>query len=573
MKGRYLKPAGKTAQHYKEAVARARGCITETQIAEFLNPLPAIRNNISLLPDYKRASDRLRSAIARHERIIVFGDWDADGVLSLVQMYEMIKATGHEELHWFIPDRRSDDYGLTMEAVTRCFEQFRPDLIITVDCGSPSHESTRWLREHNVDTIIIDHHQLGSHTGPHPAIAHLNPKACPDESQEILELREMSASGLVYLFSEQFVNDVGIEGWDQTRALILGGVGTVVDVMKLVGVNRAMAKRALYLASQPKMLAQVPGLIALNDVAKGGPISASTFGFVWGPRLNAMGRLEEATASLKLLMSKSVEEARPWAERCNAANEERRKIQADILAAATSQANDLIEKASEESSRILVLFDQTWNPGVVGIVAARIRELYARPAIVLGWHDDGFCKGSGRSIPAYNMGGAIYAATKAGVITSGGGHHMAAGLKTELHQVDALREWLNSNCSLNESDFIPDLEILGRCESLSPEQWCDVFDALEPFGNGNPKPSLYLSKAELIWGPDEMRAKDGSIWALKAGFKVSPGAVIYCMWTDIVLARSQWQRGRVYNMALNLSRTRKERGTYFNWRVALCESL
>lgn len=571
MKFRYLKPEGNTAIHFMDAVARARGASSRAEVDEFLDPLPPIRNNIALLPEYTKAASRLSSAFARHERVILFGDWDCDGILSLVVMHDLVQAAGHEELHWFIPDRRSDDYGLTMDSVRRCYEQFKPDLVVTVDCGSPSHEAASWLKERGVDTIIIDHHQLGSHEGAHPAVAHLNPKACLEESPEVLELREMSASGLAYLFCEQFARDNAVPGWDRERALILGGVGTVVDVMRLVGVNRALAKWALRLASEPEQLARVPGLVALNDVSRGGNITASTFGFIWGPRLNATGRLEEATAAVRLLMADTVDEARPYAEHCHAANADRRQIQSAILDSALTQADQFV-KTNPEGSRVLVLFDQSWHPGVVGIVASRVKEQYARPTVVLGWHDDGFCKGSGRSVKGYNMGTAIQTAAAEGVILGGGGHPMAAGLKLGLDQVEQLRVWLNDNCGLSEDDLIPDVEVLGRCESLTPEEWCDVFDSLEPFGNGNPKPSLYLQQGELVWGPRELQAKgNNSPWALKAGFKTKAGNVLYCVWPDVQMARSRWIRGRVYNLALSLSRTKKSGETYLDWRVNMCE--
>jgi single-stranded-DNA-specific exonuclease len=572
MKFTYLRPEGKSARQYLEAVAKTRGCSTLAEIEEFLDPLPTVRNNIRILPDYDKASERLRTALAQHERVVLFGDWDCDGIVSLVQMYDLIKAAGHEELEWFIPDRRSDDYGLTLDAAQRCYELFRPQLVISVDCGSPSHESALWLRNHGADTIVIDHHQLGAHKDRHPAVAHLNPKAFFSDTPEALELREMSASGLVYLFCEQFASDSSIDSWDKTRALLLAGVGTVVDVMRLVGVNRALAKHAMQLASHPETLTRVPGLFSLNQAAGGGAITHSTFGFVWGPRLNASGRLEEATAAVRLLMSETTAEALQWAEQCHTSNEERRRIQSVIVDAALVQASNHIANSTEEASRVLVLFQQDWHPGVVGIVASRVKERFSRPVIVLGWHDDGFCKGSGRSIPAYDIGSAIHAAASAGVILGGGGHHMAGGLKAELNQVDALREWLNANCSLTKEQCAAEVEILGRTDSLTPEEWCNVFDALEPAGNGNPRPSLYCPKSQLVWGPTELSTREGRVWALKAGFRTGSGSTIYCTWDDVESARSEWQRGSSYNLALNLARTRKGIETYYNWRVVMSEA-
>lgn len=573
MKFRYLKPEGKSKKHFLEAVAKARGCVTNQEIKEFLAKLPPINNHISMLPEYSKAAERLELAFSRHERIILFGDWDSDGVLALVQMYDLIRTAGHEELHWFIPDRRSDDYGLTLESVQKCYELFRPNLIITVDCGSPSHKSVEWLRGNQVDTIVIDHHQLGPNKEPLPAVAHLNPKACSFESPEIAELREMSASGLVFLFCDQFVKESQLKDWSRERSLILAGVGTVVDMMRLVGINRALVKWSIYLASKPDQLALVPGLVALNQVAGIKDISSSTYSFAWGPRLNAIGRLEEATAAVKLIMSHSVSEALQWAEHCNTANEERRRIQSSTVEAAIQQAESFINSPSEEDVRILVLFDQEWNPGVVGIVATRIKERYSRPAIVLGWHEDGFCKGSGRSLSPYDIGGAIHAAAQAGLIVSGGGHNMAAGLKTNLDQIEPLRNWLNKQCVLTNDDFAPNIEVLGRFDSLTPSEWCKVFEDLEPFGNGNPRPSLLLSKAKLVWGPNELLSRSGDVWALKAKFRTVSGDVIECIWTDIEVARKQWQQGKEYTAALNLTSSTKGSRTYYDWRISACEPL
>ena len=571
MKRTYLNPQGKTTRHFLEAVARARGCATASEIEEFLAPAPPVRNYLPLLPDYAKAAARLRAAIAGHERVLLFGDWDCDGILALTQMRDLVAATGFEEVEWFIPDRRADDYGLTPESVRRCYEQFQPRLIISVDCGSPSREAVAWLKERGVDVIIIDHHQLGAHGAENPALAHLNPKAHAGDTPELAELREMSAAGLAYLFCEQFAKENDLTAWDAKRSLILAGLGTVSDVMRLTGVNRALAKGALSLARVPAELARVPGLVALNEEARAGEINASTFGFVWGPRLNATGRLEEATAAVKLLMAQTVEEARPFARHCQEANDERRRIQAEIAQAAHEQAAELMRSSAAEEARVLVLYDQTWHPGVVGIVASKIKERYSRPAIVLGWHEDGFWKGSGRSIPAYDLGGAIQRATQAGLLLGGGGHRMAAGLKAGLEQIDDLRAWLNSECALTAEDFAPELEILGRCESLAPAEWCEVFEALEPCGNGNPRPLLWLSHAELCWGPSEMRGRDNTVWALKAGFKCAGGATLYCVWSDLQRARAEWVRGTRYDAAVSLSRTVKEGRVYFNWRVAACE--
>ena len=148
---------------------------------------------------------------------------------------------------------------------------------------------------------------------------------------------------------------------------------------------------------------------------------------------------------------------------------------------------------------------------------------------------------------------------------------MSGGLKAELNLVDALREWLNANCSLTKEQCAAEVEILGRADSLTPEEWCNVFDALEPVGNGNPRPSLYCPKSQLVWGPTEISTREGRVWALKAGFRTGSGSTIYCTWDDVERARSEWQRGSSYNLALNLARTRKGSETYYNWRVVMSE--
>ncbi|MBX7158528.1 MAG: DHH family phosphoesterase [Verrucomicrobiae bacterium] len=576
MKLVHLEVNGSKPRDLLEAVCRARGCETLEEIEQFLHDLPLFSNSIAQLSDYSKAEERLLRALKNQERTVIFGDYDADGITALVQMHDLLRTANHEAFDWFIPDRMEDDYGLTQGAVEKCLAAFKPQLIITVDCGSSSQAAIRFLHEHGVDCIVIDHHLVEFTLEKHPAYAHLNPKAYALENSAIA-LTELSAAGLVFLFCEKFVQSTGIQNWNRDRALILAGLGTIVDVMPLRRINRALAKHSLQRANQSEILEKIPGLLALKQVANTDRVTVQTYSFQWGPRLNATGRLEEASCSVQLLLAKNIKEAMSLAQKCDDYNRERQAMQRKMESSAFQQAQSLLEKNPNDI--VLLLADKEWHPGVVGIVASRVKERWGRPAILCGWHESaGYWKGSGRSLEPYDLGAGIKQAVEAGLLLKGGGHRAAAGLTLKAEQLEIFRRWLNDNCLHALKDFQLEHEILAKVEgSLTPNalelarKWHALLSRLEPFGMGNPLPHLLLSSAELRWGPEPKLARETrKVWAYRAGFSWSGQGLLFVDWPDPERAANEWKKGDSYNLVVHVNTYQSMNELVYGWRVKDC---
>jgi single-stranded-DNA-specific exonuclease len=580
MRIRELQPKSMAREDLLGAVARARGCSTPAEIATFLDPSPPIPNAMARIPGYGRALDRIRRALDSRESIVLFGDFDCDGITSIVQGMDFLKAAGAGRVSWFTPDRMLHDYGLSGPALAECLRRNDASLLISLDCGSTSPGEIAWLRERGVDCIVVDHHTVPPGAAL-AAEAHLNPKAHQGPAAE--EMKEMSASGLCFLFFEQLASDLAIGTWNRDRACLLAGIGTVVDVMPLIGVNRALVKRAIAVANRPDGLRLVPGLEVLKQVTRSGRIDARTFGFRWGPRLNASGRLEEATRPIECLLAESPEAALPLARACHEANQERRDIQQGIEQKAIEMASDCMK--AERSPRVLLLCDSGWHPGIVGIVASRLRERFSRPVIVCGWHGEGYWKGSGRSPEGFDLGAAVQAARTEGLLLGGGGHRMAAGVKIAPEMVEPLREFLDVHGPRDGDELGSVVELLAPADALRARDakalamaWWDLFNVLEPFGAGNPQPCLLLRGSELRWGPKEkLRNNGGEAWALTAGFSYKGPGYLFADWTDVERAREAWEPSTRYDLILSLSRSdgsdriTNEPVTYYDWRVVDCE--
>lgn len=594
-------------------MAAARGCGTEAQCAAFLEPSPVLPNPLGRYPAYAALLERVRRALDRRERVCLFGDYDADGITSLAQMERFWRAAGYGEngrLHTFVPDRARHDYGLSSAALKECLAECRtrwkaaPALVIALDCGSTAETQIRHLREHSIDTLVIDHHAVEDGDGSaHPAVAHLNPRAWRGDPDELGDLCRMSAAGLTFLVCERLATDLALFlrfPWDREGAALLAGIGTVVDVMPLTGRNRALVKGALQAANQAAEAAtarsgsapggasspeedaarvappldRIPGLRALHAKSGGGLVDVRTLGFQWGPRLNAPGRMGTAAAPLRLLLTQDPGEAEEIAGECDRINRERQEVTLATERDALAEAEAWIARG-DGPSRILVLGRETWDPGIVGIVAGRLRERYHRPAIVCGLNRaDGCWKGSGRGIDGHDLGADIRAAVDAGLLLRGGGHALAAGLSLEPEKLPALREWLNERCPLEGDDLTPRREVLTEATlpgiAWSPEWaapagnaagaagarrladprldatmlamfWLELLAGLEPFGAGNPRPSLLLRGAALRYGPEpKLRRADNSVWALSAGFDFGGQGYLFAEWTDVDRARRVW---------------------------------
>ncbi len=578
MKVHLLSQEGATPRELLAAVARERGCVDQGEVEKFLEPHPELPNPISEIPDYSKARVRLARALASNERIVLFGDYDCDGVCAVAQMHDFLRAVGAADLHWFIPERMADDYGLNAASVEKCFNKFKPSLVVSLDCGSSSLDPIRWLTARGVDTIVLDHHQfVGATEGGHPAVAHLNPKAwAPEPGSAMAQLAEMSAGGLTYLLVSQLAQDMECPTWPQHKSLMLAGLSTVADVMPMRGLNRALVKNAMLVANDVEHQG-VPGLAALSEVCKVETVTAQTFGFLWGPRLNATGRLESATAALELLLSTDWTAAKQLAQSCDEWNRERQGIQRAIEKQADQAARETLE--AEPGTKIIVLANKAWHCGVVGIVASHIKERFQRPAILCGWHDDGYWKGSGRSMEPYDLGHHVVSAQAAGLLLKGGGHKLAAGLGVSEDGIEAFSNWMNQGCPCGLHDFHPSFEVLAKVDgSRTPNpdelarKWHELLERLEPTGSGNPMPNLLLEHAKLAWGPQPKQRKESEeVWGYGAGFEWSGRGLIFLTWADPARAASVWRKGSTYSMVVNISKYSRPNGPGYSWRVIACE--
>lgn len=549
------------------AVARARGAVTGAQQREFLADLPDIGLSIRSIPAYQRARDRLTKAVAGKERVSLLGDYDVDGVSALAVMLDLLRAAGCENVRCYIPERAIEDYGFTQKAARNCIEAQQPSLIFTVDCGSPSLEVIKDVQAGGIDVLVLDHHHVTAlPDGGHPAFAHLNPKdpACCDGNDE---LQTLCAGALAFLFAEAFAKDTGVSNWSRDRALVIAGFSTYADVMTLTGANRAIVKHSLALINA-RSETLVPGLHALKAATFVSKITTHTYGFVFGPHLNASGRLARAQDSLRVLAATSVQSAEKTIPGLIIQNAERKLIQQPILEEAAEMVEVLI--AAQPARKMVVVAKKEWHPGVVGIVAGRLKERYRRAIIVCGYNAETHVfKGSGRSVEGIDLGHIIARAVKDGVILGGGGHAMAAGVRLKDEVVAGFQDWLDIETADAKVDFTPVLEVLGNADTFGFDEWISMLDALEPFGAGNPRPNLLIDGATLICGPRMLyRQADGKPWAAKATFKTAAGRQFDALWADLEQAGDLWLVGGTYRMVCNVSRQKQ----YENWNVVACES-
>lgn len=500
-----------------DSLARARGCSTDEEVQRFLNGSEDLHNPLDRLTAIERAVDRVLLAIRNGENITIFGDYDCDGVTSSAQCINLLRAARHSKYRVYIPDRFIEDYGLTMDAVTSCIDSQNPKLIIAVDCGSTSFDALRFLRERGIDVIVLDHHQVED-CDEHPAFAHLNPKGDPRLASDpvLQDAVRMSAAGLAFFFCWKVAERGGFP-WDLDANLILAGFGTYADVMPMVGINRELVRRALMHANS-HTINRVPGLVELlkaNNYTKA--ITEHTFGFILGPCFNAAGRLTHAKASLSLACAITNEKAKELAVELLAQNNERKRIQESILAEATAQASAIMSAAPE--TKVLILYGRDWHTGVIGIVAGRIRERFHRPTIVLARLDTGFWKGSGRSIPTIDIGSFVRDAVREKVITGGGGHSNACGVKMTDEELPEFIGWVKENAGRLSNDLVPRLEVVGNVDLLSADEWETFYRLGAPFGQGNPRPFVLAEAPILKWGPEPaFKADRETVWGVKASF-------------------------------------------------------
>ncbi|MEM8755145.1 MAG: single-stranded-DNA-specific exonuclease RecJ [Pseudomonadota bacterium] len=409
-----------------EALGRvlARRGVAPEDAAAYLAPtLKALTPDPSTLADLDRAAERLVAAVKARERIAIFGDYDVDGAASSALLVDWLRAQGLDAtVH--IPDRIDEGYGPNAPVMARLAADH--DLIFCVDCGTLSHEPIAAAA--GADVVVADHHLAGEALPVCAAV--VNPNRHDDASG----MGHLCAAGVVFLMlvaANRLLRASGRPTPDLMAALDLVALATVADVAPLVGFNRALVRQGLKVMARRAR----PGLAALSDVAR--LTSAPTafhLGYLLGPRINAGGRVGRADLGVRLLTANGAEEASGLAEELDRLNEERRRTEADVLAAALEEAEARLERDGD--APLVWAAGAGWHPGVVGIVAARLKERFERPAVVIGL-DGAEGKGSARSVEGVDLGAAVAASARAGAILKGGGHKMAAGLTVAAEQVEA----------------------------------------------------------------------------------------------------------------------------------------
>ncbi len=448
--------------------------------------------------DMDAAAERVAQAVLTGETVTIYGDYDVDGATSAALLILLLRALG-QEARYYIPDRLLEGYGPSGEALVRIAGE-GSSLIVTVDCGAMAHEALAMAHEAGVDVIVVDHHKCAPLLPR--AAALVNPNRL-DEGVIAAGHGHLAAVGVAFLLAIATVRALRRKGWFQDRAepdlfslLDLVALGTVADVASLHGLNRAFVAQGLKVMARRENI----GMSALIDASRlSRAPTCSDLGFALGPRINAGGRVGESTLGVRLLTTRDPDEARDIAAQLSRLNDERRAIEQVVQEEAEAQV------AAQHNRAVLVLAGRGWHPGVIGIVAGRIKEKTGKPALViaLGAEEErsGHGKGSGRSISGVDLGAAIIAAREEGLLVAGGGHAMAAGLTIDPIKVGAFGDWLDAKLGRDVAAATESRSLLLDL-ALSPggltPQLVDTLDVAGPFGMGWPGPKVAVGPVRLV---------------------------------------------------------------------------
>ena len=495
-----------------------RGFRDEESARQFLNPQLRQLSDPFELPDMAAAVDRVLAAIDRRERILIYGDYDVDGVTSTALLWRVLHAAG-ATVENFLPHRMAEGYGLSAGGVARCLRERKPDLLIAVDCGTSSVNEIAGLQRQGVDVIVLDHHEppeqlpqcVGVVNPKRVVAANLTPNSSGrvrggvgEPQQGFAATRPWHALASVGV-SFKLAHALQKRGRDQGLAwandldlrehLDLVAVGTVADLVPLTGENRILTQTGLErLPTSNKV-----GLRALMDIADlPDEVTPYHIGFRIGPRLNAAGRVGDAMAALELLLTEDRGRAAELAKFLNDYNTERQRIEEQMVGEALAMARAEVDLGRE---RVLVLAKEGWHVGVIGIVASRVLQEFYRPTVIIGI-GDGMGKGSCRSIAGFSIIGAL--SECAPLLDGFGGHEMAGGLSVKAEKIPALREALNKIAAraLDDEDLTP--RVMIDAEVRLADLGSGFFEQLkkfEPFGMGNPAPLFVMNNVRLRGAP------------------------------------------------------------------------
>ena len=456
-------------------LAVIRGLKTDEEIEDFFDPNPFFTLDPFSMPDMDKAVDRITRAIDSFECIAIFGDFDADGVTSTALLYTYFESKGANVL-WYIPDRHTEGYGLTVEAVEK-LHAMGAKLIVTVDNGVSAHDAADRAYELGMELVITDHHKVPETLPRAEAVVDLHRPDCD------CAFKELSGVGVAFKLAcamELEDDSMVVEDFSD-----LAAIGTISDVVELKGENRAIVKAGLRSINNRSRA----GVNELLEVAGAGQkyMDAVSVAFTISPRINAAGRMGSANRALELLLSDDSYSASSLAQDINEANQQRQSIEADILVQVEKQ---LADNPEIRYSPIIVADGKGWHSGVIGIVAARIAEKYSKPCIIISRNNDGTARGSGRSIEGFSLYNAIKNSEY--LLNHFGGHTLAAGLELDEDKIETFRREINEYAIKEEMPYqVQNIDLRLNPQHISLDI-LEAISSLEPFGAGNPQPVFGL---------------------------------------------------------------------------------
>lgn len=536
-----------------------RGIRTVDEAGAFLSRSFAFDNPFRL-KGMNAAVTRLRQAVRGGETIAVYGDYDADGVTATALLVPMLSALGAQVIP-YIPNRMEEGYGLNQAALAKLASE-GVDVVVTVDCGVRSYEEVAYANELGLDVIITDHHGVGAQLPA--AVAVIDPKREDDQ----YPFKQFAGVGLAFKLAQALLRverqlPTSIEATlpDEEAMLDLVALGTVADLAPLVGENRALVSRGL----ERMNMAQRPGIAALLHEAglQPGQVQAGSVGYVLGPRLNAAGRLDDASASYKLLTTSSASEAAELAQQLGEQNRERQRLTQEMVDRARQQVRDF------EDARVYVLADRSYAAGIAGLVANRIQDEFYRPALVIAL-EEGLSKGSARSIKGFHITRALEECGD--LLERFGGHSAAAGFTIRNGNIEALREELNGIAArdLDDDDLVASLAVDAEMPLTGADPaTADQLETMRPFGIGNPRPTLISQGVQVrscySVGRDgthlKLKLSDGvDLWdAIAFRQAVPPEAVPPRIDAVYTLQNTEWKGRKRLELIIK------------DWRTAACD--
>lgn len=471
-------------------VLHSRGYRDQVGAATFLNPSLGALHDPRLLPDYDAAIRCLMAAKEANKRVFVHGDYDVDGVTSAALLYRFLRGRGFD-VDVFVPHRMKQGFGIHHDSVEAAREQ-GAGLFLSCDCGTAAQSQVAKAREYGMDVVVTDHHEVSGELPPANAVVN------PHRADSTYPFAELSGAGVAFKLCAGLSMEMGLSLDKYYQAYLdLACLGTVVDVMPLVGENRVITRFGLPQIAGTRKLGLQALIAQYAKTVRGGRLEAITvkdLSFGLGPRLNAAGRIDDASHALQLLVTDDPAEAHELATKIEEMNRLRKAEQDAMIEAAAQRIKD--EGLDERN--VIVLLDKDWHPGIVGIVAGKLVEQFRRPCFVGAYDpESGKAKASARTISAFNLAQAI---EKHAHLVSGGGHAMAAGISFDLRDLDAFRDEIDAYAAtfLSPDDFVPSVRVDAEVEP--GELTASVVTSLsmlEPFGMGNPGPHFVARRTTL----------------------------------------------------------------------------